>query len=86
LMGKGMTPKPWSREKLDLHVMKCIREYVDVALVLCRDDDDRLEAMLPEGGEGDVWRLIQNVIDEAGWQVCRPATQTCLRARTKALS
>jgi hypothetical protein len=42
--------------------------------------------MLREGGEGDVWRLIQKVIDKAGWQVCRPTTQTCLRARTKALS
>ena len=86
MMGKGMTPKPWSREKLDLHVIKCIREYVDVALVLYRNDDDDLEAMLREGGEGDVWRLIQKVIDEAGWQVCRPTMQTCLRARTKALS
>jgi hypothetical protein len=86
LMGNGMPPKPWSRAKLDLRVMQCIREYVDVALVLYRNDDDDLEATLREGGEGDVWRLIQKVIDEAGWQVCRPATQTCLRARTKALS
>ena len=86
MMGKGMTPKPWSRKKLDLHVMKCIREYVDVALVLYRNDDDNLEAMLREGGEGDVWRLIQKVIDKAGWQVCRSTTQTCLRARTKTLS
>ena len=69
-MGKEKTPKPWSRKKLDLHVMQCIREYVDAALVLYRNDDDDLEAMLREGGEGDVWRLIQRAIDEAGWQVC----------------
>ena len=46
------------------------REYVDAALVLYRSADDDLEAMLREGGEGDVWRLIQKAIDEAGWQVC----------------
>ena len=69
-MGEEMTPKPWSRKKLDLHVMQCIREYVDAALVLYRSDDDDLEAMLREGGEGDVWRLIQKAIDEGGWQVC----------------
>jgi hypothetical protein len=85
-MGKGMTPKPWSRKKLDLHVMKCIRDYVDAALVLYRNDDDNPEAMLREGGEGDMWRLIQKAIGEAGWQVCRPTTQTRLRARTKAIS
>jgi hypothetical protein len=85
-MGKGITPKPWSRAKLDRHVMQCIREYVDAALVLHRNDDDDLEAMLREGSEGDAWRLIQKAIDEAGWQVCRPTAQTCLRARTKALS
>ncbi len=39
--------------------MQCIREYLDAALVLHRNDDDDLEAMLREGGEGDVWRLIQ---------------------------
>ena len=49
LMGKEMTPKPWSRKKLDLHVMQCVREYVDAALVLYRRDDDDLEAMLREG-------------------------------------
>jgi hypothetical protein len=70
-MGKGVTPKPWSREKLDVHVMQCIREYVDAALVLYRSDDDDLEAMLREGGERDVWRSIQKVIYEAGWKVCR---------------
>jgi hypothetical protein len=69
-MGKEMTPRRWSRKKLDLHVMQCIREYVNAALVLYRNDDDGLEAMLREGGEGDVWRLIQRAIDEAGWQVC----------------
>ena len=68
-MGKEVTPKPWSRKKLDLHVVRCIREYVDAALVLYRSDDDDLEAMLREGGEGDVWRLIQKTIEEAGWQV-----------------
>ena len=68
-MGKEKTPKPWSRKKLDLHVMQCIREYVDAALVLYRNDDDDLEAILREGGEGDAWRLIQKAIDEAGWQV-----------------
>ena len=59
-----------SRQKLDLRVIQCIREYLDAALVLHANDDDDLEAMLREGGEGDVWRLIQRAIDEAGWQVC----------------
>jgi hypothetical protein len=85
-MGKGMTPKPWSRQKLDVHVMQCIRQRVDAALVLYRNDDDVLDAKLREGAERDVWRLIQKVIEEAGWQVCRPTTQRCLRTRTKALS
>jgi hypothetical protein len=84
-MGKGLTPKPWSRQKLDRHVMQCIRQNVGAALVLYRDDDDNLEARLREDGERDVWRLIQQAIDEAGWQVCRSTTQTCLRARTRAL-
>ena len=34
--------------------MQCICEYLDAALVLHRSDDDDLEAMLREGGEGDV--------------------------------
>lgn len=50
-MDTEKTPQPWSRKKLDLHVMQCIREYVDEALVLYRNDDDDLEAMLREGGE-----------------------------------
>ena len=49
------TAKPWPREKLDLHVTQRIREQVDVALVLYRNDDDGLEAMLREGGEDAVW-------------------------------
>jgi hypothetical protein len=39
------TTKPWPREKLDLHVTQRIREQVDVALVLYRNDDDGLEAI-----------------------------------------
>jgi hypothetical protein len=53
------TAKPWPREKLDLHVTQRIREQVDVALVLYRNDDDGLEAMLREGGEYSVWRVVQ---------------------------
>src|SRR5258705_12996951 len=49
------TTKPWPREELDLHVTQRIREQVDVALVLYRNDDDGLEPMLREGGEDAVW-------------------------------
>jgi len=64
------TTKPWPRKKLDLHVTRRIREQVDVALVLYRNDDDGLEAMLREGGEDAVWRVVREAIDDAGWQVC----------------
>lgn len=61
-------------------VMQCIREYLDAALVLHRNDDDDLEAMLREGGEGDVWRLIQKMRAAAGMQSAwkSPMTQTRL--------
>jgi hypothetical protein len=51
-MGKEITQKPWSRKKLDLHVMQCIREYVDAALVLYRSDDDDLEGHVARGWRG----------------------------------
>jgi hypothetical protein len=52
-MGNGMTPKPWSREKLDFHVMHCIREYVDAALVFYRNRGSQVRRRLPAGGEPD---------------------------------
>jgi hypothetical protein len=65
-MGEEMTPKPWSRRSWTSMSCSASREYVDAALVLYRSDDDEFEAMLREGGEGDVWRLVQKVIDGAG--------------------
>lgn len=60
-----MTRKPWPRAKLDLHVTQRIRERVDIALVVFGDG-----AMLRGGGEDAVWRVVQQAIDDAGWQVC----------------
>jgi hypothetical protein len=64
-----MSERAWPREKLDLHVAQRIRERVDIALVICRDDEDNFVAMLREGGERSVWQVVQGAIREAGWKV-----------------
>ena len=62
--------KPWSKEKLDQHVKQCIRDHAEAVLVIEQDDDDARCARLRKAGEDLVWRIVQQAIEDAGWQIC----------------